>query len=236
MPADTLPLLDSFSRLADPTRCRMLWLLDQQELTVSELCAVLQLPQSTVSRHLKTLADADWVSSRRDGTSRYYALAVNGHVSTATAAGRTPRDAKSARAQIWALTRAAARRPSGRRAGSPAARARPRAAERDVAAVLRHVGRAVGSPARGAVRRRLRDARPRRAAAGRLDGRRSGLRHRRDARDARAARRARHRRRRVRRDARRRAQPARWRRQRRSAARDRSRRCRSTRRPSMRRR
>ena len=32
----------------------MLWLLAQQELTVSELCAVLQLPQSTVSRQLKT--------------------------------------------------------------------------------------------------------------------------------------------------------------------------------------
>jgi ArsR family transcriptional regulator len=44
---------------------------------VSELCAILQLPQSTVSRHLKTLADADWVSSRRDGTSRYYTLALD---------------------------------------------------------------------------------------------------------------------------------------------------------------
>ena len=43
-------------------------LLDQHELTVSEICAVLQLPQSTVSRHLKTLSDAGWVTSRRDGT------------------------------------------------------------------------------------------------------------------------------------------------------------------------
>jgi len=104
---DPLPLLGSFSALSDSTRCRMLWLLDEQELTVSELCAVLQLPQSTVSRHLKTLADADWVSSRRDGTSRYYALAVNGHVSNGNggSAGRHA-IAKSARAQIWALTRA----------------------------------------------------------------------------------------------------------------------------------
>ena len=71
MPAG-LPILDSFSALADRTRCRMLWLLAQHELTVSELCAVLQLPQSTVSRQLKMLGDADWVTSRRDGTSRYY--------------------------------------------------------------------------------------------------------------------------------------------------------------------
>jgi ArsR family transcriptional regulator len=59
-------------------RCRLLWLLERQELTVSELCDVLQLPQSTVSRQLKTLADAGWVSSRREATSRYYALALDG--------------------------------------------------------------------------------------------------------------------------------------------------------------
>jgi ArsR family transcriptional regulator len=96
------PLLDSFSVLADATRCRMLWFLDAQELTVSELCAVLQLPQSTVSRHLKTLSDADWVASRRDGTSRYYALAVSGQATN----GNGSAAPKSARAQIWALTRA----------------------------------------------------------------------------------------------------------------------------------
>lgn len=72
------PLLDSLSALADPTRCRLLLLLELQELTVSELCAVLQLPQSTVSRHLKTLADAGWAASRRDGTSRYYSLTLEG--------------------------------------------------------------------------------------------------------------------------------------------------------------
>jgi ArsR family transcriptional regulator len=55
----------------------MLLLLERNELTVSELCAVLQLPQSTVSRHLKTLADASWVASRREGTSRYYSLALD---------------------------------------------------------------------------------------------------------------------------------------------------------------
>ena len=97
----TSSLLDSFSVLADATRCRMLWLLDEQELTVSELCAVLQLPQSTVSRQLKTLSDADWVSSRRDGTSKYYALAVNGHASAGNGTNGARQAApKSARAQI----------------------------------------------------------------------------------------------------------------------------------------
>jgi ubiquinone/menaquinone biosynthesis C-methylase UbiE len=62
--------------LADPIRCRMLLPLERHELTVNEICSVLQLPQSTVSRHLKTLADDGWVSSRRDGTSRFYAMVI----------------------------------------------------------------------------------------------------------------------------------------------------------------
>ena len=70
-------IFDDLTALADSTRSRMLLLLERHELTVGELCTILQLPQSTVSRHLKTLADAAWVSSRRDGTSRYYTLALD---------------------------------------------------------------------------------------------------------------------------------------------------------------
>ena len=76
-------IFDDLTTLADATRGRMLLILERHELTVSELCAVLQLPQSTVSRHLKTLLDAHWVTSRRDGTSRYYTLALDsrdGHI------------------------------------------------------------------------------------------------------------------------------------------------------------
>lgn len=43
--------------LAEPTRSRLLAALERQELTVGELAAALQLPQSTVSRHLKILTD-----------------------------------------------------------------------------------------------------------------------------------------------------------------------------------
>src|SRR5688572_636567 len=71
------PILDHMTALSDGTRCRMLMLLERQELTVSELCAVMQMPQSTVSRHLKTLSDDDWVTSRRDGTSRFYSMPVD---------------------------------------------------------------------------------------------------------------------------------------------------------------
>jgi ubiquinone/menaquinone biosynthesis C-methylase UbiE len=73
----TAAIFDDLTTLGDATRSRMLLLLERHELTVSELCTVLQLPQSTVSRHLKTLADAGWVMSRREGTSRYYALSLD---------------------------------------------------------------------------------------------------------------------------------------------------------------
>jgi ubiquinone/menaquinone biosynthesis C-methylase UbiE/DNA-binding transcriptional ArsR family regulator len=71
------PILDHMTVLSDQTRCRMLLLLEKHELTVSELCSVLQMPQSTVSRHLKTLADDGWVISRRDGTSRFYSMPLD---------------------------------------------------------------------------------------------------------------------------------------------------------------
>ena len=65
-------VLSRLSALADLTRGRLLLVLEGDELTVGELCAVLQLPQSTVSRHLKVLADEGWVVSRADGTSNRY--------------------------------------------------------------------------------------------------------------------------------------------------------------------
>jgi len=68
----TASVFDSMSTLREPLRCRILLLLEGQELTVSELCAVLQMPQSSVSRHLKALDEGGWVVARREGTSRLY--------------------------------------------------------------------------------------------------------------------------------------------------------------------
>jgi ArsR family transcriptional regulator len=66
------------SALADTTRSRLLLSLERHELTVTELCAVVQLPQSTVSRHLKVLGDEGWVASRAEGTSRLYRMPLEG--------------------------------------------------------------------------------------------------------------------------------------------------------------
>jgi ubiquinone/menaquinone biosynthesis C-methylase UbiE/DNA-binding transcriptional ArsR family regulator len=67
-------ILDHLASLADTTRSRILLLLDRHELTVSELCGIMQLPQSTVSRHLKALADSAWVTARAEGTSHLYTM------------------------------------------------------------------------------------------------------------------------------------------------------------------
>ncbi len=68
-------LLGWMDGLADRTRLRLLHVLERHELGVAELCDVLRLPQSTVSRHLKVLSDGAWLESRREGTGRRYRLA-----------------------------------------------------------------------------------------------------------------------------------------------------------------
>jgi ubiquinone/menaquinone biosynthesis C-methylase UbiE len=83
-------ILDHLSALADTTRSRILLLLDRHELTVSELCGIMQLPQSTVSRHLKALADSGWISARAEGTSNVYAMT---------------RDVDGPARRLWALVR-----------------------------------------------------------------------------------------------------------------------------------
>lgn len=71
---NTPPMITWMQSLSDPIRARLLRLLDRSELTVAELCTTMQLPQSTVSRHLKVLVDEGWISSRRDGTSNFYRM------------------------------------------------------------------------------------------------------------------------------------------------------------------
>src|SRR5687768_18524558 len=69
------PVFGQLAALADPTRSRMLLLLEQQPLNVGEVCSVMQLPQSTASRHLKVLVDEGWATARAEGASRLYRIA-----------------------------------------------------------------------------------------------------------------------------------------------------------------
>lgn len=74
---DAVPALFArMSALADPLRGRIVLVLERNELTVSEICAVFRLPQSTTSRQLKLLADEGWLRVRAEGTSRYYSAAI----------------------------------------------------------------------------------------------------------------------------------------------------------------
>jgi ubiquinone/menaquinone biosynthesis C-methylase UbiE len=103
--AKSAVVFDRLGTLADPTRSRILLSLEDTELTVTELCSVMQLPQSTVSRHLRILSDESWVTVRDSGASRFYMLAparldpfakqlwqvVRGQVSTSSAAQQDAR-------------------------------------------------------------------------------------------------------------------------------------------------
>ena len=68
-------LAQTLKALSDPIRLRIVLLLQAEgELCVCDLMAVLDLPQSTVSRHLAYLKRSCWVDTRRDGVWIYYSL------------------------------------------------------------------------------------------------------------------------------------------------------------------
>lgn len=65
-----------FGAFAHPIRLRILHLLQQEkELCVCDLCAVLDLPQPKVSRHLAALREVGLVEVHRDGRWKFYSLA-----------------------------------------------------------------------------------------------------------------------------------------------------------------
>lgn len=65
-----------FKTLADPTRVRILRLLEQEELIVGELMDILGMAQSRVSRHLAVLRETGLLADRRDGTFVAYRLVL----------------------------------------------------------------------------------------------------------------------------------------------------------------
>ncbi len=63
-----------FRAFSDPTRLRILRLLQGGECCVGDLVTILELPQPSVSRHLAYLREAGLVSDRKQGLWVYYCL------------------------------------------------------------------------------------------------------------------------------------------------------------------
>lgn len=82
--------------LADPTRLRLVLLLDQEELSVAELQDIMGMGQSRISSHLAQLKRAGVVEDRRAGKNVYYGLVKD-------------KEPDVARAQVSELTRTLAR-------------------------------------------------------------------------------------------------------------------------------
>ena len=70
-------IMIGFHALSDPIRLRIIELLQQQELCVCDLCDRLDVSQSKLSFHLKTLREAKLVCSRQSGRWIYYCLNLN---------------------------------------------------------------------------------------------------------------------------------------------------------------
>lgn len=71
-------ILKTIKLLSDPTRLRILLLLEQEELSVAELQEILSMGQSSISTHLSQMRQAGLVEDRRLGKNVLYRLAAPG--------------------------------------------------------------------------------------------------------------------------------------------------------------
>ena len=91
----TDPLASVLKVMADPTRLRMLALLERDELSVGELTRALGMSQSRVSNHLRILREAELLAERHRGTSTYLRSAAGASNGTSSLAS-----------ELWAPLRA----------------------------------------------------------------------------------------------------------------------------------
>src|SRR4029079_16001086 len=91
-----MPIHEHLQVLSEPLRTRILRVLEEDEvgITVGELARVLSAPQSTVSRHLKVLDQAGWLTRNAAGPSKFLRL------------GRTA--LREPLQELWAVVRAEA--------------------------------------------------------------------------------------------------------------------------------
>ncbi|NLD27081.1 MAG: winged helix-turn-helix transcriptional regulator [Acholeplasmataceae bacterium] len=67
-------LSEFFKTIGDPTRIKILWALNQKELCVCDVAALLQMKQSAISHQLRILRQAGLVKNRKEGKVVYYSL------------------------------------------------------------------------------------------------------------------------------------------------------------------
>ena len=67
-------MISGFHALSEPLRIRVLQLLKNREICVCDLCDILDVSQSKLSFHLKTLKEANLVCARQEGRWIYYSL------------------------------------------------------------------------------------------------------------------------------------------------------------------
>lgn len=65
---------ERFKAISDPTRLKILYLLQDRELCVCEIITALEKPQSTVSHHLNVLKNAEFIEGRKEGVWIHYKL------------------------------------------------------------------------------------------------------------------------------------------------------------------
>ncbi len=70
----SISIVAGFHALSDPLRVKTLEILRDRELCVCDLCEVLEVSQSKLSFHLKTLKEAQLVRARQEGRWIYYSL------------------------------------------------------------------------------------------------------------------------------------------------------------------
>ena len=63
-----------FKALSDPTRLKILYLLEHDDLCVCEIMAVLEIPQSTISHHLNVLKNVGFLKSQKNGIWTQYKI------------------------------------------------------------------------------------------------------------------------------------------------------------------
>lgn len=76
MPDDSIitNISDFYKIMGDPTRCRIICALKENEMCVCDLCNVLSMSKSSISHQLSKMREYGVVKCRRDGKEVYYSL------------------------------------------------------------------------------------------------------------------------------------------------------------------